>query len=112
MWLPNCPPHRATEIDVFIISSRTVDGWPGKRTMGTQLIGSYNLPNGESVFAVYSVIDMPDLSNAFGGKEPRFRYYKGKTKGDLKSGNFRAIAFADHSDGSRVIYDFAVKEHK
>jgi hypothetical protein len=111
MWLPNCPSNRATEIDVFIISSTSVVGWPGKN-MGTKLIGSYNLPNDESVFAVHWVIGMPDLSNAFGTKRPRFQYYKGKTKEDLKSGNFRAIAFADHSDGSRVIYDFAVKGHK
>lgn len=110
-WLPNCPPRHATEIDVFIISSTSVVGWPGKN-MGAKLIGSYNLANGESVFAVNWVIDMPDLSNAFGTKRPQFQYYKWKTKEDLKSGNFRAIAFADHSDGSRVIYDFAVKGHK
>ena len=113
-WIPNCPAQNATEIDVFIISFKTaaVVGWPGKGKMGTKCLGCYDLPNGESVWVVHWVIDMPDLSNAFGTKRPRFQYYKGKTKEDLKSGNFRAITFADHSDGSRVIYDFAVKGHK
>jgi len=105
-WLPNCPPQRATEIDVFIVSSMTpVSGWPGKNKMKTNPVGSYRLANGESVWVVYWVVDMPDLSSATKGVG---RFYKGGSEEDLKSDNLRAIVFGKEPDGSRVMYDCVV----
>jgi len=63
-WIPNCSAPRATEIDLILVSPTTpATGWPGKNKMGTQLIGSYHLSSGDSVWAVYWTIDMPDLSS-------------------------------------------------
>jgi hypothetical protein len=108
IWLPNCPPGKATEIDIFLISNSTaVTGWPGKNKMATKLVGRYDLPDGGSVWVVYWVTDMPELS---GTKEGRGRFYVGKTKRDLNADNLRVMAFSHHeSDGSRVMYDLAVK---
>jgi hypothetical protein len=107
-WLPNCPPGQVTEVDIFILSSPTrVSGWPGKTGTGTKLIGSYKLPNGDTVWVVYWEINLPDFSRAMPPGAVH-RFYKGKTKDDLKSAHLRAIAFADEPDGSRTMYDFAV----
>jgi len=76
-WLPNAPASKATEIDI-LITKPTVSGtgWPGKRSMGTSLIDSFELKNGETVWAVYWIIDMPDLSKAASGY---VHFFKGKT---------------------------------
>lgn len=107
-WLPNCPPGKATEIDIFLIPAyKHVTGWPGKNTMGARLVGCYALPNGDSVWVVYWVTDMPDLSGTSRG---RGRFYTGKTTRDLDFNQLRLIAFSHHEqDGSRVIYDLAAK---
>jgi hypothetical protein len=105
-WLPNCPPKCATEIDIMIISPTTpVTGWPGKSKMGTKPVGSYKLANGELVWVIYWVVDMPDLSAVTKGTG---RFYKGRSKEDLKSDNLRALIFGNEPDGSRVIYDCVV----
>lgn len=105
-WIPNCPSPRANEIDIMILSPPTpVTGWPGKNKMGTKPIGSYRLTNGESVWAVYWVVDMPDLSSATKGIG---RFYKGRGEEDLESDGLRALVFGKEPDGSRVIYDCAV----
>lgn len=107
IWIPNCPPPQATEIDIMLVASTTpVSGWPGKNKMGTKLVGTYELASGESVWVVYWVVDMPDLSSATKGVG---RFYKGRGEDDLKSGNLRALVFGHEPDGSRVIYDCAVK---
>jgi hypothetical protein len=107
-WLPNCPPRLATEIDIIITSPSTpVTGWPGKNSMGTKHVGSYRLENGEVVWVIYWVIDMPDFSNVPKGVG---RFYRGRTREDLKSANLRGIAFGEEPDGSRVIYDLAVTQ--
>ena len=61
-WIPNAPKQKATEIDIIItaLGISTTD-WPGKRSMGTSLIGSLELENGERWWVVYRVIDMPNL---------------------------------------------------
>jgi len=106
IWLPNCPSQRATEIDIMIISPTTpVSGWSGKNTMGTTPVGSYKLENGESVWVVYWVVDMPNLATATQGTG---RFYRGRSKEDLQSDTLRALVFGKEPDGSRVIDDCAV----
>jgi hypothetical protein len=82
-WVPSCAPPNAIEADVFLISAGTpVTGWPGKRGMGSNLIGEFKLENGNSVWAVYRTIQMPDLSSlntSVGG------FFKGKGPSDLES---------------------------
>jgi len=107
IWLPNCPTQRATEIDILIVSSKTpVAGWPGKNKMATNLVKSYSLANGESVWVVYRVMDMPDLLYETKGAG---RYFKCRSEENLKSDNLRAIIFGKEPDGSRVMYDCVAK---
>lgn len=106
IWILNAPKPKATEIDIFMTAQTTpVTGWPGKRSMGTSLIGSLQLENGETIWLVYKVIDMPDLS-AIKGK-PRF--YRGMGPKDLEGGNLRISVYGHEKDGSRVIYDCVVQ---
>jgi hypothetical protein len=105
-WLPKAPESKAIEIDVLITKPTTqVTGWPGKRSMGTSLIGSFPLENGETIWAVYLIVDMPDLSSLAGGTGI---FFKGRNKKDLKGEGLRLLVFGTQSDGSRVMYDCAV----
>ena len=107
IWLPNAPESKATEIDILMSKPTTpVSGWPGKQSMGTSLIGSIPLENGETVWAVYWVVAMPDFTSL--GKKT-FRFYKGRSKKDLEGERLRALLFGTEPDGSRVIYDCAVQ---
>lgn len=106
-WLPNAPETKATEIDIFITKPEApVTGWPGKKSMATSLIGSFPLENGATVWAVYWVIDLPDLSKWGDGV---VRFFTGKNKEDLKKKGLRLIAFGKEPDGSRVMYDCSVE---
>lgn len=106
-WLPNAPEQKATEIDILITKPTTqVIGWPGKQSMGTSFIGSFPLDNGQTVWAVYLIVDMPDFSSLRTGTG---RFFKGKNKNDLKGEGLRLLVFDTKSDGSRVMYDCAVQ---
>ncbi len=106
-WLLNAPASKATEIDILITKTTvSLTGWPGKSSMGTSLIDSFKLNNGDTVWAVYWIIDMPDLSKVASRSG---HFYKGKTREDLQSDGLRALVFGTEQDGSRVIYDCAVQ---
>lgn len=107
IWLPNAPEPKATEIDILMTQPTTpVTGWPGKRSMGTSLIGSIPLENGETVWAVYWVVDTPDFTSLGKGTG---RFYKGRSEKDLNLEGLRALVFGTEPDGSRVMYDCAVQ---
>ena len=106
IWVPNCSEGLATEIDIIITPNyEGLDNWPGKKSMGTKIIGSYQLDNGETVWVVYWYIPMPNLSSMNGNA---FQYFKGQNKSELTSNNLKAIIFADENDGSRTLFDCAV----
>lgn len=106
-WIDNAPNSKATEVDI-IITKPEVSGseWPGKRTMETSLIGSFQLENKETVWAVFWIIEMPDLSKIDKGVG---KFFRGKSKKDLETDGLRALVFGTEIDGSRVIYDCAVQ---
>lgn len=107
IWIPNAPKPKATEINTFISAeTMLVTDWPGKRSMGTSLVGSFQLENGEIIWVVYRVIDMPDLS-AIKGKA---QFYRGMGPQDLEGGNLRISVYGREKDGSRVIYDCVVQK--
>ena len=106
-WLPNAPESKATEIDILITKPEALGtGWPGKNSMATSLIGFFPLENGATVWAVNWVIDFPDFSKWGNGT---IRFFAGKNKEDLKKDGVRLIAFGKEPDGSRVLYDCAIK---
>ena len=98
----NAPEGKATEIDIIFTGRSTlVNNWPGKSSMNTNFIGSMELDNGDRVWIVYMVIDMPKLN--IGPATPQF--FKGRSIDDLEGPGLRAILFGDEPDGSRVLYD-------
>ena len=106
IWIPNCSEGLATEIDIIITQNyEGSDNWPGEKNMGTKIIGSYKLDNGETVWVVYWYIPMPNFSSISGNT---FQFFKGRNKSELKSNNLKAIIFADENDGSRTLFDCAV----
>lgn len=104
-WIPNAPEGKATEIDVIITDPRTdVTSWPGKRSMGTQLVGSITLDSGETVWIVWLVVDNPKFTTI----RTTAKYYKGRGPEDLRGKKLRALVFGNEKDGSRVVYDCSV----
>ena len=76
IWIPKPPDLKAIEIDIIITNQHTnVSEWPGKTSMGTSLIGSFQLNNGDIAWVVYLIIDMPDLSKSVKGSG---HFFKGK----------------------------------
>jgi len=108
IWLPNAPKPKATKIDIIFTQPKVlVSGWPGRRSMGTALIGSMPLESGEIVWAVYWIIDMLDLSKLGEGIG---RFFQGKSRDDLRINGLRALIIGTEPDCSRVIYDCAVEK--
>ena len=100
---------RAIECDIFLIDRTTpMTGWPGKNKMNTRLIGSYELPSGNSVWVVWWEVDMPNMGTLQG--TPRF--YRGASMDDLKTERVRVLMFGDKPDGSKTIYDCVAKYEK
>lgn len=110
IWLPNAPELRATEIDILITKPTIpVTGWPGEQSLSTLLIGSIPLENGETVWAVHRVIDMPDLSSL--GKGTGW-FCKGRSEKDLESEGLRDLVHDTAPDGSRIMHDCAIQRRK
>lgn len=106
-WLTNAPEGSATEVAILLSKTPArAAGWPGMRSMGTKLIGSIPLENGETIWAVYRMVAMPDLTNAIRGR-PRF--FKGRSEKDLQRGGLRVLILGKEPDESRVLYDCGVK---
>jgi len=105
-FIPNSPESKANEIFILLTKpAKEDDGWPGKTKSGTELVGKIQLESGETLWAVYRVIDMPEIPNP----ENKAGYFlKGKQKSDLRSSDLRGLFFGEASDGSRVIYDCPV----
>lgn len=111
-WLECAPEGKAIEIDILYSKpTTTVTNWPGKNSMGTHLIGSIPLNNGETVWAVYWIVNLPNFDTW--PKTINMNYFNECSKEDLKEDGLRMLLFGSEPDGSRVIYDFAVlKESK
>ena len=102
VWIAPPPNGKAVEVDVIITSPSTrSSSWPGKRAMGTQLVGRLETASGETVWVVHRLTEMPALPTLRG--QPR--YFSGATAADLKAPGLRAILIGTEPDGSRVMYD-------
>lgn len=109
VWIPNAPDGKATEADVILTAPGVqTSGWPGKRSMGTSLIGSLPLRNGMTAWVVYWIVPMPDLSRVNSG-QINARYFRGRSRADINwAESLRAVVIGSEPDGSRVMYDCAV----
>lgn len=105
-WVEPAPEGYAIEFALVLTSPVCqVDGWPCKRSMNSQLVGSFRLPSGEHVWIIWTVqpFSAPILSEARG------HFFEGKSQRSLLGGGLRGLALSVHTDGSRVLYDVPVE---
>ncbi len=106
LWVPPAPEGHAVEFTIIFTDLRAPTGeWPGSRSMKSGLVGSFPLPSGELVWVVWTVQPFSLPENIAGAP----KYFKGNGRRSLTLGNLRAVAFAHHSDGSRVMYDLPIR---
>jgi len=59
IWVPAAPVGKAVEFAfVFTKPNILVSGWPGRISMGTELLKEMPLPNGRTVWVVHAVVDI------------------------------------------------------
>jgi hypothetical protein len=94
---------RAVETIVFLLDPRvSPEGWPARDSMNTQLVGSFVLPSGSRVSVVWWEIPMPTIPPL----QATPRFVRGATMADLRAAEgLHMLAFGDHMDGSKVIFD-------
>ena len=106
VWIPNASRTKATEIDIILTHGGAASsGWPGKRGMGTSLVGDLPLNNGETLWIVYREVGMPDIPESINISP---HYFKGQSKSDIRPGS-KMLTFGDQPDGCRVIFDLTIK---
>jgi hypothetical protein len=107
MWIPPPPSGQIVETVIIITkASVTTTGWPGKRSMGTQLVGRFELDNADTVWIVTRV----DKEPIFETQLNRARFFHGRTQADVRGPGLRGIAFGTEPDGSRVMYEIVAKD--
>jgi hypothetical protein len=109
-WLPNVPQRKASEVRIFFARAGILDSeWRKHFPADIVDVGSVALENGETVWAIYRVIDLPDFTKLGVGHGYRL---KGNTDQQIESayseGSPRIICFDEDSDGCRIMYDCAV----
>ena len=107
VWIP--PPPEGHIVETVIIITKagvTTTNWPGKRSMGTQLVGQFELDNGDTVWIVTRVDTQPTSETQLN----RARFFHGKTRADVKGPGLRGIAFGAEPDGSRVMCEIVAKD--
>jgi hypothetical protein len=104
-WYP--PPDHPLGVEtnvVFTAPGVPVSGWPGKRSMGTSLLGSFTVRNGTNVWVVARACEVPPLKVPGG----QLRRLDGADPMDLTKPGMRAMMFGMEPDGSRVFYDVVI----
>ena len=107
VWIPPPTEGRAVETAVIITGGVTpTEGWPGRRSMGTERVGHFQLDNADMVWVVSRVVSPP----RFDARLNHARFFHGKTQADAKGPGLRGIAFAEDADGSHVMYELVSAE--
>lgn len=104
VWIQAAPEGMAIEIAVVFTAHDTLASpWPGQHSMNTEFVGNLSLENGEIVWVVSHIVDVPELP-MLSGKPTQF---KSGRDIDLANANIRGIIFGNHEDGSRFMVDCA-----
>ena len=99
-WIPPPLDGRAIEV-TLILTAPTVrtSTWPGARSMGTELVGHFDLTDRKRVWLVSHTVPLPSLPK-LGAMNPHF--FHGRTAADLKGARLRALVNIANEDGSRA----------
>lgn len=105
VWIPSAPRDHSVEVTVFLLTSEVEpDGWPGRDSLGTQLVGQLPLEGGGRVCIVYrDTTTWPTLPTA----QPNLRPFAGNSQADLLNAN-RMVAWNEESDGSIVFIEVPI----
>ncbi|MDY0169569.1 MAG: hypothetical protein RBS80_23710 [Thermoguttaceae bacterium] len=107
--IPAAAKGKAVEIDVVFTAPGTkVSNWPGRNAMKTELVGQFVLENGETVWIVHHVIDVPPLPTATGN----LRHFKSGENIELAGPNVRGIVFGSSDDGSRFMIECLIQRNR
>ncbi|WP_146139357.1 hypothetical protein [Simplicispira suum] len=103
VWVSAPEPGESIEFAVmFTEPSVHVTDWPTKRSMGTDLAGTFKLDNGSRVWAVHRRIATaePRLPSS-----PTPRYFKGIGKENLQTDGLRAVTWFTAPDDSVCFFE-------
>jgi hypothetical protein len=105
-WIPAAPEGRAVEIDiVFTAAGTKVTSWPGRNAMKSQLVGKLELDNGDTVWVVHRITEVPPLPSGRG----RITQFKSSPDVDITDTHLRAIVFGKSDDDSRMMIECLVR---
>jgi hypothetical protein len=109
-WIQAPPQGQSIEVAVFLSEADTdIADWPGRRSMNTSLVGSFELDGGGHVWIVHHSVPLvePSLPPASAPK-----YFRGAGEEDLYEEGTRAVTWGDSSDGSVVFFEGPVLVRK
>lgn len=67
VWIPPPPPDKVAEIALLITTpDAQVTGWPGRRSMNTDLVGDFVLPSGDHIWLVHKLESLPTIPESRG----------------------------------------------
>jgi hypothetical protein len=109
VWIAAPPTGKAIEIVLlFTAPQSNFSGWPGRNSMGTQLLGSFEIENGYRLWIVWYVIDKPMME----AKTGTVTYFKSGRAVVQERRKHRAIIFSQAKDGSRILLECNVEIHQ
>lgn len=106
--IPNAPNTLAVEVTLFLLDvDESPNSWPGRRAMGTSLVGRVPLDGGGGATLVHRTIEMPQKMPP---RRANPRYFTGKSREDLYSAN-RLVAWGQAEDGSIFFIEAPLEVH-
>lgn len=106
VWVNPAPEGSAVEFAVVLTAPNCqVTDWPARRSIGSELIGSFALASGERVWIIWSIQPFVPPPLPAG----KLAFFKGKTESSVVGSHIRAAVLAVHTDGSRIFYDAPVE---
>jgi hypothetical protein len=103
IWLGPAPSGQSVEVVVFL-SELSIDpnSWPGRQSMQTKPVGSFELEGGGCVSLVHHCC--PSIEQRFPPASAP-RYFRGKGEENLLAPGARAVMWGAHTDGSIVFQE-------
>lgn len=103
VWVPAPDSDKSIEFAVLITDAAVqVTDWPTKRSMGTELAGTFDLDDGSRVWIVHHQVATAEPRLPSSGSP---RYFKGKGEADLDTEGIRGVTWGNAPDGSIVFYE-------
>jgi len=105
-WIPVASQGQSVEVAVFLSEGKmVVNDWPGRLSMNTSPVGSFELDGGGCVWAVHRTCPsieqkLPPISAP--------RYFRNAGEAELLAAGTRAVMWGRHEDGSVIFQESPV----